>query len=82
MMRHLIWKLLSISYQNCTPSKLTGSYFILQSNFTYFYSYMIVGNRLPVIQALATDVKKTTQSMVSQLLQKLRSNIQASHVVL
>ncbi|KAJ1695225.1 hypothetical protein LUZ63_011923 [Rhynchospora breviuscula] len=33
-------------------------------------------SELPIIQALATDVKKTTQSMVSQLLQKLRSNIQ------
>ncbi|KAJ3681108.1 hypothetical protein LUZ60_015597 [Juncus effusus] len=35
-------------------------------------------SELPIIQALATDVKKTTQSLVSQLLQKLRSNIQLS----
>ncbi|KAI3715367.1 hypothetical protein L6452_22348 [Arctium lappa] len=32
--------------------------------------------KLPVIQALATDVRQTTQSLLSQLLQKLRSNIQ------
>ncbi|WOK91333.1 hypothetical protein Cni_G00024 [Canna indica] len=31
---------------------------------------------LPVIQALAAEVRKTTQSLLSQLLQKLRSNIQ------
>ncbi|KAM0932715.1 putative oligomeric Golgi complex subunit 8, cullin repeat-like-containing domain superfamily [Dioscorea sansibarensis] len=31
---------------------------------------------LPVIQALAAEVKQTIQSMLSQLLQKLRSNIQ------
>ncbi|KAJ6406544.1 hypothetical protein OIU84_010119 [Salix udensis] len=32
--------------------------------------------KLPVIQALATEVRQTTQSLLSQLLQKLRSNIQ------
>ncbi|KNA20223.1 hypothetical protein SOVF_054430 [Spinacia oleracea] len=32
--------------------------------------------KIPVIQALAAEVKETTQSMLSQLLQKLRSNIQ------
>ncbi|CAI9093730.1 OLC1v1029286C3 [Oldenlandia corymbosa var. corymbosa] len=32
--------------------------------------------KLPVIQALAAEVRKTTQSLLSQLLQKLRSNIQ------
>ncbi|KAI8562539.1 hypothetical protein RHMOL_Rhmol03G0043600 [Rhododendron molle] len=32
--------------------------------------------KLPVIQALAAEVKQTTQSLLSQLLQKLRSNIQ------
>ncbi|XP_072972886.1 conserved oligomeric Golgi complex subunit 8 [Typha angustifolia] len=31
---------------------------------------------LPVIQALVTEVRKTTQSLLSQLLQKLQSNIQ------
>lgn len=31
---------------------------------------------LPVIQALAAEVRKTTQSLLSQLLQKLRTNIQ------
>uniref|UniRef100_A0ACD5XS60 Uncharacterized protein n=1 Tax=Avena sativa TaxID=4498 RepID=A0ACD5XS60_AVESA len=31
---------------------------------------------LPVIQGLAVEVKKTIQSLISQLLQKLRSNIQ------
>ncbi|XP_010938315.1 conserved oligomeric Golgi complex subunit 8 [Elaeis guineensis] len=31
---------------------------------------------LPVIQALAMEIRKTTQSLLSQLLQKLRSNIQ------
>ncbi|XVF35309.1 hypothetical protein REPUB_Repub18cG0134400 [Reevesia pubescens] len=31
---------------------------------------------LPVIQALASEVRQTTQSLLSQLLQKLRSNIQ------
>ncbi|XP_008808200.2 conserved oligomeric Golgi complex subunit 8 [Phoenix dactylifera] len=31
---------------------------------------------LPVIQALAAEVRKTTQSLLSQLLQKLRSNVQ------
>ncbi|KAJ6814715.1 conserved oligomeric Golgi complex subunit 8 [Iris pallida] len=31
---------------------------------------------LPVIQALAAEVRQTTQSLLSQLLQKLRSNIQ------
>nr|KAJ0214282.1 hypothetical protein LSAT_V11C400186400 [Lactuca sativa] len=32
--------------------------------------------KLPVIQALAAEVRQTTQSLLSQLLQKLRSNIQ------
>ncbi|CAJ1942267.1 unnamed protein product [Sphenostylis stenocarpa] len=32
--------------------------------------------KLPVIQALSADVRLTTQSLLSQLLQKLRSNIQ------
>ncbi|CAN0882061.1 Conserved oligomeric Golgi complex subunit 8 [Linum grandiflorum] len=32
--------------------------------------------KLPVIQALAADVRQTTQSLLAQLLQKLRSNIQ------
>ncbi|KAK7273408.1 hypothetical protein RIF29_14457 [Crotalaria pallida] len=32
--------------------------------------------KLPVIQALAAEVRFTTQSLLSQLLQKLRSNIQ------
>ncbi|VVB14186.1 unnamed protein product [Arabis nemorensis] len=32
--------------------------------------------KLPVIQALAVEVRQTTQSLLSQLLQKLRSNIQ------
>ncbi|OVA04466.1 Conserved oligomeric Golgi complex subunit 8 [Macleaya cordata] len=32
--------------------------------------------KLPVIQALAEEVRQTTQSLLSQLLQKLRSNIQ------
>ncbi|XP_064957749.1 conserved oligomeric Golgi complex subunit 8-like isoform X3 [Musa acuminata AAA Group] len=31
---------------------------------------------LPIIQALASEVRKTPQSLLSQLLQKLRSNIQ------
>jgi len=35
-------------------------------------------SRLPVIQALAAEVRQTTQSLLSQLLQKLRSNIQVS----
>lgn len=32
--------------------------------------------KLPVIQALAAEVRQTTQSLLSQLLQKLKSNIQ------
>ncbi|XP_047973606.1 conserved oligomeric Golgi complex subunit 8-like [Salvia hispanica] len=32
--------------------------------------------KIPVIQALAAEVRQTTQSLLSQLLQKLRSNIQ------
>ncbi|KAJ7561079.1 hypothetical protein O6H91_03G013000 [Diphasiastrum complanatum] len=32
--------------------------------------------RLPVIQSLAADVKQTTSSLLAQLLQRLRSNIQ------
>ncbi|KAJ7958380.1 Conserved oligomeric Golgi complex subunit 8 [Quillaja saponaria] len=32
--------------------------------------------KLPVIQALVAEVRQTTQSLLSQLLQKLRSNIQ------
>ncbi|XP_077243832.1 conserved oligomeric Golgi complex component-related / COG complex component-like protein [Tasmannia lanceolata] len=32
--------------------------------------------KLPVIQALAAEVRQTTQSLLSQLVQKLRSNIQ------
>ncbi|KAI4376998.1 hypothetical protein MLD38_014697 [Melastoma candidum] len=32
--------------------------------------------KLPVIQALAAEVKQTTKSLLSQLLQKLKSNIQ------
>ncbi|KAK6927260.1 Conserved oligomeric Golgi complex subunit 8 [Dillenia turbinata] len=32
--------------------------------------------RIPVIQALAAEVRQTTQALLSQLLQKLRSNIQ------
>ncbi|CAA7402950.1 unnamed protein product [Spirodela intermedia] len=35
-----------------------------------------VHSELPVIQALAAEVRHTTQAMLSQLLQKLRSNIQ------
>ena len=35
-------------------------------------------SRLPVIQAFAAEVRQTTQSLLSQLLQKLRSNIQVS----
>ncbi|XP_078432120.1 conserved oligomeric Golgi complex component-related / COG complex component-like protein [Wolffia australiana] len=35
-----------------------------------------VHSELPVIQALAVEVKRTTQAMISHLLQKLRSNIQ------
>ncbi|XP_078179591.1 conserved oligomeric Golgi complex subunit 8-like [Carex rostrata] len=38
-------------------------------------------SEFPIIQALAIDVKKSTQSMVSQLLQKLRSNIQLSECI-
>ncbi|KAJ4839923.1 conserved oligomeric Golgi complex component [Turnera subulata] len=34
--------------------------------------------KLPVIQALAAEVRQTTQSLLSQLLQKLRSNIQSA----
>ncbi|KAA0064511.1 conserved oligomeric Golgi complex subunit 8 [Cucumis melo var. makuwa] len=33
-------------------------------------------HRIPVIQALVAEVRRTTQSLLSQLLQKLRSNIQ------
>ncbi|CAD6209961.1 unnamed protein product [Miscanthus lutarioriparius] len=33
-------------------------------------------SNLPVVQGLAAEVKKTVQSLISQLLQKLRSNIQ------
>lgn len=33
-------------------------------------------SKLPVIQSLAEEVRQTTQSMLSQLLQRLRSNIQ------
>ncbi|XP_020696668.1 conserved oligomeric Golgi complex subunit 8 [Dendrobium catenatum] len=33
-------------------------------------------SNIPVIQALAVEVKQTTQSLLSQLLQRLRSNIQ------
>lgn len=33
-------------------------------------------SKLPVIQALAADVKQITQTMLTQLLQRLRSNIQ------
>ena len=39
---------------------------------------LFISERLPVIQALATEVRQTTQSLLSQLLQKLRSNIQVS----
>ncbi|CAD5183894.1 unnamed protein product [Musa acuminata subsp. malaccensis] len=36
---------------------------------------------LPIIQALASEVRKTPQSLLSQLLQKLRSNIQVKHCI-
>ncbi|MBA0594161.1 hypothetical protein Gorai_011078, partial [Gossypium raimondii] len=37
---------------------------------------LTVNRRLPVIQAVAVEVRQTTPSLLSQLLQKLRSNIQ------
>ncbi|XP_022851853.1 conserved oligomeric Golgi complex subunit 8-like [Olea europaea var. sylvestris] len=36
--------------------------------------------KIPVIQALAAEVRQTTQSLLSQLLQKLRSNIQVLYL--
>ncbi|CAN7005384.1 unnamed protein product [Brassica rapa subsp. trilocularis] len=39
-------------------------------------THLLSMSRLPVIQALAAEVRQTTQSLLSQLLQKLRSNIQ------
>ncbi|KAL9678882.1 hypothetical protein QQ045_016733 [Rhodiola kirilowii] len=42
----------------------------------YVYKLSTVHPKLPVIQALAAEVRHTTQSLLSQLLQKLRSNIQ------
>ncbi|CAM8955611.1 unnamed protein product [Rhodiola kirilowii] len=42
----------------------------------YVYKLSTMHPKLPVIQALAAEVRHTTQSLLSQLLQKLRSNIQ------
>uniref|UniRef100_A0A7N0V5R0 Conserved oligomeric Golgi complex subunit 8 n=1 Tax=Kalanchoe fedtschenkoi TaxID=63787 RepID=A0A7N0V5R0_KALFE len=42
----------------------------------FVYKLSTVHPKLPVIQALAAEVRQTTQSLLSQLLQKLRSNIQ------
>ncbi|KAH0460041.1 hypothetical protein IEQ34_010704 [Dendrobium chrysotoxum] len=44
--------------------------FLIITNISYLES------SIPVIQALAVEVKQTTQSLLSQLLQRLRSNIQ------
>lgn len=44
----------------------------------YFCFFFILPWRLPVIQALAAEVRQTTQSLLSQLLQRLRSNIQVT----
>lgn len=42
----------------------------------YVAKLLTMHPKLPVIQALAAEVRQTTQSLLSQLLQKLRSNIQ------
>uniref|UniRef100_A0A7N1A8Q8 Conserved oligomeric Golgi complex subunit 8 n=1 Tax=Kalanchoe fedtschenkoi TaxID=63787 RepID=A0A7N1A8Q8_KALFE len=42
----------------------------------FVYKLSTVHPKVPVIQALTAEVRHTTQSLLSQLLQKLRSNIQ------
>lgn len=42
----------------------------------FVYKLSTMHPKLPVIQALAAEVRQTTQSLLSQLLQKLQSNIQ------
>ncbi|KAG7943304.1 hypothetical protein I3843_15G031700 [Carya illinoinensis] len=42
----------------------------------FVYKLSTMHPKLPVIQALAAEVRQTTQALLSQLLQKLRSNIQ------
>ncbi|KAG9442720.1 hypothetical protein H6P81_018574 [Aristolochia fimbriata] len=42
----------------------------------FVYKLSTMHPKLPVIQSLAAEVRQTTQALLSQLLQKLRSNIQ------
>ncbi|KAF5467960.1 hypothetical protein F2P56_012161 [Juglans regia] len=42
----------------------------------FVYKLSTMHPKLPAIQALAAEVRQTTQALLSQLLQKLRSNIQ------
>ncbi|XP_068658449.1 conserved oligomeric Golgi complex subunit 8 [Aristolochia californica] len=43
---------------------------------SFVYKLSTMHPKLPVIQSLAAEVRQTTQALLSQLLQKLRSNIQ------
>jgi hypothetical protein len=82
-MKPLTWKHLFANCQPCTPSEWCPCHFL--AKWYYFFHFfcerkltwnLFISERLPVIQALAAEVRQTTQSLLSQLLQKLRSNIQ------
>lgn len=82
MTKLLIWKLLSQSFRQCIPGyqpvplhqfACTSFYLVLTcTHWPLFY----MDYRLPVIQSLEADVRQTTQSLLAQILQRLRSNIQ------
>jgi len=74
-----------LSISNLTLNKIL--FLPVMHIYIYIYISVLVTKcfswvqRLPVIQALAADVRLTTQSLLSQLLQKLRSNIQVYAVL-
>mgnify|MGYP000205658137 FL=1 len=82
MMRHLIWKPLFPSCQHFTQSNNTACFKVFIStlddwNDIYAQGILLLFLiRLPVIQSLVVEVKQITQSMLLQLLQRLRSSIQ------
>lgn len=89
MMKLLTWKLLLVNYAPCTQSEncvpnlrsvraclLIVTVELVNRILLMSYMMFFLPLRIPVIQALSAEVKQTTQSLLSQLLQKLRSNIQ------
>lgn len=82
MMKLLIWKLLSQSLQRCILGNKPVPVHQFAWNSLFWVltcthlSLFYMDYRLPVIQSLEADVRQTTQSLLAQILQRLRSNIQ------